>query len=101
MDLPIACSLSPPRLEERVALIGDLLAQGTVQPATRTDGFRARFRADPEIEARLRELVALESECCSFLSLTVSASDGGVLLDVTGPPAARELLERMLGAVGA
>ena len=45
------------------------------------------------MERRLRELIAAESSCCSFLSFSLERVDGELVLDVTGPPDARPVID--------
>src|ERR1035441_10558565 len=64
----LACSLSPDGLRERTEMIDRLLARGLDRLSPIPAGVRARFVSNAEIEAELRALVALEAECCEFLS---------------------------------
>jgi len=77
------CTLSPDELGARGQRWGQLRDRATVEVATIDAGLRLRFRADPGIEAELRELAALESECCSFADWTVTMDRGSVCLDIT------------------
>jgi hypothetical protein len=45
------------------------------------------------VEARLWELIEAERECCSFLEFGVEVSDSELVLEVTGPPSARRLID--------
>jgi len=47
------------------------------------DGLRLVFRPEPGVEAELRELAGLESDCCAFADWRVHADDCCVLVDVT------------------
>jgi hypothetical protein len=47
-------------------------------------GLRLIYRADNEVEQELRELAALERECCAFADWSVRSSDGQVVLDIRG-----------------
>jgi hypothetical protein len=48
------------------------------------EGLRLVFRQDDGVEAEVRELARLESECCAFATWAVAEADGEVRLDVTG-----------------
>jgi hypothetical protein len=96
----LACGLSPAGLRERKALIDRLLRQTTTPPAPISGGVQARFGHDSAIEQELRALIALEAECCAFLSLTVSREDDLVVLDVTGPPDALSLIDELFTLSG-
>jgi hypothetical protein len=91
----LACSLSPAGLRERKVLIDRLLAQSATDPVPISGGVQARFGHSPAIERELRALVALEAECCAFLSITVTHRDDLVVLEITGPPAAQSLIDEL------
>jgi hypothetical protein len=97
-DLPIACTLSPGELQDRLELVEELTEDAPVAREPIAGGIRARFRAGPGVERRVRELAAAEARCCAFLDFAVRVEPDAVLLDVTGAPdalpAIRELLER-------
>jgi hypothetical protein len=99
LNLPIICTLSETDLRERRRNVLDYvrtLARG-VRPLP--DGFAYEFAFDPETLAALARVVALEHECCRFLTfkLIVGAGDGPMNLEVTGPPGAKALIEEFLG----
>jgi len=79
--LPVACSLDPADLrgrERRWAALVD--AAGTGRAAT-TDGVALTFRGGPQAERELRELVAVERECCAWARWEVRADgDGGLVM---------------------
>ena len=61
-DVPIACTLSPDGFIARMGLIDALAADGLIDRARTERGVRVRLRDTPEIEQRVRELVAAESD---------------------------------------
>jgi MerR family transcriptional regulator, copper efflux regulator len=95
-ELPIACTLSPGELHERRALIGSLTGDALIAREPIAGGVRARFRAAPGVERRVRELAAAEARCCPFLELAVTTAPDTVLLDVTGAPAAQPVIAELL-----
>jgi hypothetical protein len=97
-DLPIACTLSPGELGERLALVDGLVADALVAREPIPGGIRARFRAAPGVERRVRELAAGESRCCAFLDFDVRVDGEAVLLDVTGSPDAMPAIQELLRA---
>jgi hypothetical protein len=99
-DLPIACTLSPDGLTARLALIDALAGDGLLQRTPTDAGVRVRLRDTPDIEQRVRELVAAESACCAFLDFHLGREDGVLVLDISGPDDARPVVE-MLFAPGA
>lgn len=47
------------------------------------DGIRFRFRADPGLEDRVRDLAAREKACCAFFSFDITAHGDEVWLDAS------------------
>ena len=95
-ELPvIACSLTTEELPGRRRRWLSLTDEALAEQAQIEGGVRLTFRASPGIEQEVRELAALERECCGFAAFEVSASPGQVTLDVTssgdGVTAVREL----------
>jgi hypothetical protein len=70
---PIACTLSPPAFADREGAWRAALAKGLVSQERRPDGIRLRLH--PAAEARIRDLVALEAECCEWLRGTVTPGE--------------------------
>jgi hypothetical protein len=86
--LPIACTLSPTDLTARGAELRALGDDGLLELSEDDGRAVLRFRADPDVRARIEAIVAAESECCAFLSfrlehaadasvLTIGAANGG------------------------
>jgi hypothetical protein len=92
-ELPIACTLSPDGFAARMSLIDALAADGLITRAATAHGVRVRLRDTPEIERRVRELVAAESECCAFLDFTLGRDDDAIVLEIAGPDEARPVID--------
>jgi hypothetical protein len=95
-DLPvIACTLAAGELPERRARWLALTDRALAYRVPTADGVRLVFSAAPGVREELRELAALERDCCAFASFEVTASRSRVTLDVTssgdGVAAVREL----------
>jgi hypothetical protein len=56
-----------------------------------------RFRRDTDVETTLKELVALEQECCPFLAFTLEKRSGEIMLTISGPESAATLLDEAFG----
>jgi hypothetical protein len=97
-DQPIACTLAPDQMRARMSLIDTLACDAMIAVESIADGVRARFRADPGIEQRVRELAAAESQCCAFLTLSVYRDGRAVVLEMTGSPEAQPAIRQMLPA---
>ena len=92
-DLPIACTLTPDGMTARLALIDALAADGLLDRTPTDAGLRVRLRDTPDIERRIRELLAAESACCAFLDFDLRHDDGDLVLEIAGPSDAKPLIE--------
>ena|ERR1700754_2367778 len=90
---PIACTLSPDGMTARLALIDALAADGLLDRTATDAGMRVLLRDTPDIERRIRELVAAESACCAFLDFRFGRDGGDLVLDISGPAAARPVID--------
>jgi hypothetical protein len=93
-DLPIVCTLDPATREtRRLGLLTQLLRRAE-RVEERTDGFRVWFTPSGDVLALAARVIDAERRCCRFLrfSLTVEPDDGGMVLDLTGPPGTRGFL---------
>jgi len=81
--VPVACTLGSADLGTQVARWRQLYADAGTERRETDDGVRVRFRRDAAGERELRELVAVESECCAWADWTVEADARQLLLAVT------------------
>ncbi len=91
----IACSLSPEAQERRFADFADLSRRALLGADRTPHGARIRLRNTDTVHAAVRRLIEAERECCSFLEFGVEATDDHLLIDVSGPPHARALIDRL------
>lgn len=82
---PNACSLQPTELSDRRAVWERLLKRALRHRRTIPSGMRLVFAPEEGVEAKLRELVRLEGQCCSFADWKVECRDDEIVLDVTAP----------------
>ena len=94
-DLPIACTLSAPELQERRSKLLESVRTAALEVRETADGFAYRFPSDDSLLADLFTVIQLEHQCCPFLrfSLIVEAGNGSVWLELTGPPGTRDFLK--------
>ena len=96
-DTPVVCDLTdaPDTGPERLAEYRHLFAAALLGRERTPGGVRFRFRADPGIEAWVRDLAAREKACCAFFAFAVTRVDGEVVWDaaVSDNEAARQILE--------
>ena len=86
-ELPvIACSLEQEELAERRERWRALVARSLIERTRDLDGRAASlFVLAGTTEHELRELAALERECCAFARFDVRSTGEQVLLDVSAP----------------
>jgi hypothetical protein len=94
----LACSLSAAEGAERAARRRALLDTHLLSRTATTFGQRLAFPSDAAVATELDALIAAERDCCPFLTLGVERFDDAVILDVSGPPEATEIVETMFGA---
>jgi hypothetical protein len=80
----VACALGQEALAERRERWQALHARAGIDIVSSLSGLRLTFRADRGVEEELRDLAALERECCAFAAWSVRSEDGQVVLDVRG-----------------
>ena len=94
--VPVACSLGPDSARDRLARWRALADRALRASARTEDGAWQLYAAEPSVERELRELVALEGECCPFLAFSLERSARGLELRVRGPAEAAPVLEAFL-----
>lgn len=93
MTTPIACSLDRADYAERLRSISRLHAEGL--RAHERAGRMLVLTYAPELRARIRQLVALESECCAFLTFTIEDRETDLILSIHAPDVTSEELEAL------
>src|SRR5688500_12450465 len=100
-----ACALGPRDLPERRRRWLRLSERALIEKAPIPAGVRLRFEKLDGVEAQLRDLVALERECCSFAAWSLSPRAGEFSLEVTAEgdavAAVRTLFDEPVPALGA
>ena len=82
-EASVACSLSPAGLAAQAGRWTRLADRAMTERTKTAHGLRIGFRPEPGAEQELRELVAVETECCPWATWTVETSAAGqVVLDV-------------------
>jgi hypothetical protein len=79
---PVACTLGTGELGLQVERWTTLYAAAGTERAVTGDGLQLHFRRDPVVERELRDLVAVEVECCKWARWTVEASPDELILEV-------------------
>jgi hypothetical protein len=96
--LPIACSLNAGDLQQRLAAAAKIGEESLIDHETDEGRHLLRFRADGETRKRLKEIVAAEAECCSFLNLVLEEHDGELILSVAAPQDGQAFADELAAA---
>jgi hypothetical protein len=89
----IACSLEPGDLRNRLTVIHELNRRAL--RGRERDGLQLNLAYDANAEAEVRELVAIEYQCCSFLDFRMDQRDGSFLVTITAPIEAIDSIEEI------
>jgi hypothetical protein len=93
---PIACSLDPAALPERLAQWTAILDR-VERRTTTTDG-ALRLELAPAVDAtELTRLAAAEQRCCPFFSFAITVDARGIALEVRAPDDATSVVEALFG----
>lgn len=80
---PVVCSLNQSDLAARQDRWLELARRAAIKVVTTNAGLRLLFRAEPGVEAEVRDLAELERDCCAFADWSVRARATRIVLDVT------------------
>ncbi len=94
-EQPIACTLQPTAMPERVERWRTVLAN--VDARVRTADGRLRLELRGVDLAELMTLVEAEQQCCSFFAFVVTVDERGVALEIDAPDHAAEMVSAMFG----
>ncbi|MFI0354853.1 hypothetical protein [Actinomadura sp. 9N407] len=94
MDLNQVCTLPPAERPPRLAEFGALLAEADVSRPSPT---LLRLVIDPTRASHVAELMVLETGCCSFFTFTLTATAGGLTLEISVPDRYRDALNAVAG----
>jgi hypothetical protein len=94
-DAPIACTLTPSEYRDRTGDLSALARRALIAREPLEQGERLTFIDEPGVEEDLAAAVDAEASCCSFLTMRLERRDTGLVLDVTGPAAARPIIAEL------
>ena len=94
IDIPVVCSLSPAELEERQNRVLAQMSQAILETRETATGYTFRFAPAKETITQLAQVIALESECCPFITfqLTATSGNGPLWLELIVPEDAKPLV---------
>jgi hypothetical protein len=83
---PDGCTLGGDGFKAQLSRWLELRARAQIDRIETADGIRLIFASAPGVEAELRELVAVELECCSWADWNVERRADSLVLDVRSTP---------------
>jgi len=91
-DWPLVCTLPTGELNARAAQFLPGAVAATTARQTIENRFRFTSQASSDVLSSIVRMIDAERQCCQFLrfQLTVEASGGHVVLDVTGPAGSQD-----------
>jgi MerR family copper efflux transcriptional regulator len=96
VDVPIACTLEPGAMPERLAGWKAVLDRAKTRVATADGGLRIDFDDDIDL-GELARLVTAEQHCCAFFSFALTVDQRGTALEVRAPEGASNIVAEMFG----
>ncbi|HZE39457.1 MAG TPA: hypothetical protein VE172_11675 [Stackebrandtia sp.] len=97
--VPDACTLPTAEQPLRIAAFGDLFAHH-LRDGERLSPTRLRLAFDPDARAELENLLAAESDCCSFFGFTIGDDAGDLRLDIDVPASQTTVLDGLAAQAG-
>lgn len=92
---PLVCTLTGRDQSARLLEFRDAFAY--LERSERLDeGFRWYFRAEPGLEARLRDLARREQECCRFFEFEIMQKGSSIVWETRAPKHASAVLEEFM-----
>ena len=92
---PVACTLTSEDLATQADRWHQLAARAMTGRTETADGLRISFRAEPGAEKELRNLVAVEVDCCRWANWAMETSRDQLILDVRSTGAGIATLHTM------
>ncbi len=91
----------PPEIARRGSLLKTLY-ESTLERRELEQGFAFRFHGDAASERRVFEFIAMERDCCQFLSFQLDLAEqrGSIWLTVEGPDGMKEFARAEMGRFG-
>jgi hypothetical protein len=103
-NMPIACDLTVFTARERAEheKLGDSLFAEVKRVVEHGNGFTLVFELDAKLDERIKSWLAKEKRCCPFFSFAITREDApsSLVLRISGPQGAKEILQSELAARG-
>jgi hypothetical protein len=95
-EQPIACSLQPVAIPERIKGWQEVLTFARARVHTADGRLRIEFQHGVDL-SELAALVADEQQCCPFFRFVVTVDERGIALEIDAPDQAAEIVTAMFG----
>jgi DNA-binding transcriptional MerR regulator len=95
-EVPIACTLEPEAMPERLADWNAVLGRAKTRVATADGGLRIEFGDDVDL-GDLARLIAAEQHCCAFFAFALTVDERGQALEVRAPEGAGGIVAELFG----
>ena len=97
IELPVACSLTAPELQQRRREVISKLKAIVVEQKELESGYAYRFPSDQDLLGELANFITFERQCCPFLQFDLRAEPGfgPVWLELSGPAGTKEFLNSL------
>ena len=90
-----ACTMPTADRPLRLAEFDGLFAAAARRVERHRDRVRIRLAGPDGLAERVRDLTDREGSCCSFFTFAVHGGDADLALDISVPPARREILDAL------
>lgn len=91
--VPESCTLPSADQPLRSAEFEELFASGVTAVQRSPAGVRLMLTPDAGVAGRAADLAAREAQCCSLFTFILTATGGGLSLDITAPPNHGDVLD--------
>jgi MerR family transcriptional regulator, copper efflux regulator len=95
--VPIACTLQPGQMPDRIADWQRLLDAATTRSRTPDGRIRVEFGAGLDV-AELASVVQAEQQCCAFFAFALTIDERGTALEVGAPAEGLDIVASMFGS---
>jgi len=84
----IACSLTADAVGDREREWRELLSRALIRRTPASNGVRVELQPLPGVRGELDRLIAAETDCCPFMTMSIETAAASLALTVTAPPLA-------------